>query len=475
MLQDTTAIRPRPLLTELFTLLDAHRPACRQARPFQRLVALVVGHLCAFGRQTITQALVALGLTAHDWSAFYRLFGVPRLDYDQLTRCFLGEWLTSVPPDGPLVVVMDAVQIPRASGRMPGTSWLKAPRTPAFRPGIHRAQRFEHLAGLLPRAETGYSRAVPLRFMPAFPPKARPAAGVAPQTEGAAGLAALSWLRSELDLAGRTEQRVLAIADGQYSGQACWRTLPERVDLMARCPRNRALYALPTPPAGRGRPRLYGARAPRPDAWLTERAGWQQTTIVARGRSIPLTYRVEGPALVRGAPERPLFLLVVRGVAAGAGHRERPPTFWLVSAVPDGAGGWTLPWPVAELLAWAWQRWEIEVTHRELKAEFGLGETQCWGPVSAVLAVQCVAWAYAVLVLAGYRVWGLAPGPVPPPGRWWTGARRWSLGRLWQGLRQELWQEAEFRPLWSRTPDRWGEMIDWLAARTNATLGSRRG
>ena len=40
--------------------------------------------------------------------------------------------------------------------------------------------------------------------------------------------------------------------------------------------------------------------------------------------------------------------------------------------MPTAAGGWALPLSAPELLGWAWQRWEIEVCHRELKAGFGL-------------------------------------------------------------------------------------------------------
>jgi hypothetical protein len=40
---------------------------------------------------------------------------------------------------------------------------------------------------------------------------------------------------------------------------------------------------------------------------------------------------------------------------------------------------WTLPYPVEELLSWAWQRAEVEVCQREMKCGFGLRETQCWG------------------------------------------------------------------------------------------------
>jgi DDE superfamily endonuclease len=162
MLQDTTpAAAPKtlpPLLVELWRLRAAHRPAVRQARCFDRLRALVVGHLCTAARHTITQVLLTLGLVDADWSAFYRLFSVPRLDYGLLTQCFLQATLAQIPPQGPYVAVVDGVQLPRSSKRMPGTSWLKNPRTPVWKPGIHRAQRCVHLATLLPRWQ-GYSRA----------------------------------------------------------------------------------------------------------------------------------------------------------------------------------------------------------------------------------------------------------------------------------------------------------------------------
>src|SRR2546430_12285138 len=150
MTQDTTpttAPRTLPLLlVELWRLLDAHRPAVRQGRCFDRLRALVLGQVVAAGRRTIAGALLALGLCDADGSAFYRLCSAPRLDYDVLTRCYLRATLAGIPAQGPYVTVVDGVQIPRSSLHMPGTSWLKNPRTPPFKPGIHRAQRFAHLA-----------------------------------------------------------------------------------------------------------------------------------------------------------------------------------------------------------------------------------------------------------------------------------------------------------------------------------------
>ena len=476
MADATTTPSPRPLLPELFALLAAHRSAFRQERPSQRSEALLLGWVCAFGRHTVTQVLLALGLGDADWTAFYRLFSRRRIDYEVLARTLLAETLAQVPAETPYLVGIDATQIPRHSRTMPGTSWLRHLGTAIFRAGIHRAQRFVHLSWLPQPSPAGYSRAVPLRFDPAFPAKAVPAPGHPPAKEWEAGLAALTWLRQELDTLGRSAQLVLGLGDGAYSTAPLWAGLPARVVLLARCAKNRALFALPRPqdqPA-RGRRRQYGERRPRPDAWLAERGGWQRTALAVRDRSIPIAYRVDGPCVVQGAPHHPLFLLVVKGSNPRHGRRKRPARFWLVSAVPDGAGGWRLPWPAAQLLAWAWQRWELEVAHRELKTSFGLGEPQCWSPVAAVLSVQWTVWAYAVLVLAGIRAWGLGRGPVPAPGRWWAGSGRWSLARLWQGYRQELWGEPDFHRVWSPMTANWWEMADWLAAKTNATLASSR-
>ncbi len=100
-----------------------------------------------------------------------------------MSTCFFKETLSHVLPSTPYVAVVDGVQIPRSSHTMPGTSWLKSPKTPPFRPAPHCAQRFLHLAALLPRSAEGYSRALPLRMEPSFPEKAVPAEGFAPRKQ----------------------------------------------------------------------------------------------------------------------------------------------------------------------------------------------------------------------------------------------------------------------------------------------------
>jgi hypothetical protein len=128
---------------------------------------------------------------------------------------------------------------------------------------------------------------------------------------------------------------------------------------------------------------------------------------------------------------------------------------------------------LALLLFWAWQRWEIEVCHRELKSNFGLGNKQCFNPHAAVASVQWSAWVYAVLLLAGYRTFGLTRAPTVPT-RWWRGSPRWSLNTLWRAYRAAFWQQHAFHPLCSPFPSDWGEKERLLLALRNAVFASAR-
>ncbi len=460
------------LLQNLLDLLATQRPAFRQERTFLRAFGLFFAELFVFARHTVTQQLLALGLTDADWSAWYRLFSRPRFDPQQASQCLFRQTLPHAPTDQPYVIGIDTTHLPRSSQKMPGTSWVKGLLTAPFRPGIQRAQRFLNLSWLVP-LQDGFSRAIPLAWLPAFPAKAVPAR-VPAGKDWEVGLAAIRWVRGQLDAAGRQGQGLLVLVDGGLErGIEFWKGLPGRTVLLGRTARNRALYELPRR-AHCGRPPEYGPHAPQPWQWLRQRSGWQTTQLVVRGRLRELTYRVEGPFLREGFPQQPVFLVVVKGIDRHVhGHRvKRDPAFYLVSAIQQD-GPWVLPFPADILLSWAWQRWELEVEHREIKTNFGLGDKQCWHPRSAVTSVQWSAWAYGLLVLAGYRTWGLCGGPTSPA-RWWRGSERWSFNTLWRAYRTALWNTPDFQAVWTGSGDNWLKKGDWFASLWNSVTGAAR-
>ena len=458
------------LLTQVYALLEKHRSAIGQERVFARLVGLALGELLSYGRHTITQLLMTLGLLEEDWSAWYRLFSHARFPAEQMSAVIVGEIAQETEGQGYLTLGIDGFPVPRSSQKMPGTHWMRGTKTAKFRPGIERGQRFVE-GSWLPPLQNGYSRAVPFRCVPAFPPKAVPSA-VESRKEWEAGLDILQWTREQLDRQGAQEREIVALLDGSFDTLEFWEGKPARTTLVVRTARNRCLYYLPEKNAHGNR--KYGKKAPAPHEWLRKRKGFTRTHITVRGRQRPMRYRVVGPVVRETLPEQPLFLLVIGGGKRPPGSRRKQykPCFFLVSAVRrDGA--WVLPLPIKELLAWLWQRWELEVAHRDMKSGLGLGEKQCWHPLSTITTVQWHVWLYGVLMLAGYRTWRLAPGPMPP-GRWRRTPGRWSFNTCWRQIRAELWLQTDFQASWHGSRNNWLEKEPLLAALGNSLLTASR-
>lgn len=466
-----------PLLTTFLTLFQAYRSAVRQERVFVRLAHLSLGSVLTLGRQTISQMLVVLGIGGSDWSAWYRLFNAARLDLDAIYRILVRQVVAVIPMTARAIVVgVDGTQLPRSRRTVPGCGFTVSPRSPKWLRGLHYAQRFVGISALLPQSASGDSRAIPLRWLLLRTAKTTPMGEEPERTEGQGALHLIAWLRDRLDAEGRAHQPLLVVADGAYSNAKVLAPLPDRTMLFARCAKNRALFALSVyRREQRGRQPWYGERGPTPAETLHDPTGWDEYPLMVRGREIPVSAKVTGPWLIRGAPFHPVLLVVVRGVDRGkrTTRRQRDPQFFLVSVHMDSEDEWDLAVPLSECLAWAWQRWEVEVMHRELKSSFGVGQQQAFSDTGAATVIPWIVWIYALVILTGYRTWQLGPGTVPDLAGWWH-PRRWSFGRLWQGFRGELWQAGEFQPVWARSPDTWAEITTWIAAQTNATMGVRR-
>lgn len=239
----TTIPQNDELLKNLFHLIGEQGEITDQNRVFERLELLVMAELFTFGRHTITQLLMSLGLTEQDWSAWYRLFSEERFNYEAASEGLFAESLHYVTENDLYVVAGDTTQTPRSSRKMEGAGWLRNMRTPPFMVGIHAAQRWFNGSWLVPE-ENGYSRAIPLRWLPAFTEKSQPQT-VEPLKEWEASVQFLTWLRQQFVAHERAEQAILFVGDGHYDNLELWQHLPDDVTMLARSARNRVLYELP--------------------------------------------------------------------------------------------------------------------------------------------------------------------------------------------------------------------------------------
>ena len=162
-MNDTRSSEDKPgLFAELMIVLEKCEPAFGQKRVFNRVMALVMAEVFAFGRHTVTQLLLTLGLTDEDWSGWYRIFSKKRYEEEAASAILLKEMIAEVPEEEPFVVGEDGFPVPRCSQKMPGSGWMRGLQTAKFKPGIQRGQRFVE-GSWLPPMETGYTRAIPIR------------------------------------------------------------------------------------------------------------------------------------------------------------------------------------------------------------------------------------------------------------------------------------------------------------------------
>lgn len=456
------------LVKDMLQMMEASREGFGQDRVYLRAVLLALAEILSFRNHHITDLLRSVGLTQEDWTAWYRLLQKPtRLHEERLGEEMVKRTREQMGKAGLYVVGIDSTTVPRNSQRMEGTSWLKCPRNPPWRIGFHRAQRFLNVSWLAP-LEEGYSRAIPLRWLPCFPEKAVRREHEA-QVEQQTGAAALNWVRGELDKQDPLTP-LLCLADGSYDRPDFWTGLPTKTVALVRTAKNRVLKALPPPYSGRGRHRLYGKRMPAPRDYLAQRSGWQTFRFAVRGRQRRVVARVEGPFLREKLSAVPLMLIGVRGqewLRAGRKQR-REPVFYLVNAVWRD-GRWQLPLPLETLLQWAWQRWELEVVHREVKSGFGLGDKQCFHPRAAVTSVQWSAWVYSLLTFTTYRRLGSATTPKRLPA-WQRRTRRWTLQTTLDAFRYELSTHPDFSWLFSRTAPTWQKIEARLLSLSSPSL-----
>ncbi|MGH8336267.1 MAG: hypothetical protein ACRETL_05450 [Gammaproteobacteria bacterium] len=247
----------------------------------------------------------------------------------------------------------------------------------------------------------------------------------------------MEQLRVALDQAGGKNKILVIAGDGSFCNRTVLATIPERSTLIART-RKDAKLCFAAAPGGR---RVYAEDKFTPEGVRQdEKIAWKTTKLFYGGKRRKVRYKDVPKVLWQtGAKTRPLRLFVIAPTPyrkrKSAKLYYRQPAYLFCTDLTSSA---------RQLLQIYFDRWQIEVNHREEKDTLGIGQAQLWNPVSVPRQPVLAVAAYSALLLAALKVFGADRGKAYAElPRWRRHARRPSCLDLVTLLRKEATQRPD--------------------------------
>lgn len=430
-----------------------------QKRTWVRAARQALGSLLVLGRATVSRILWTSGREQKSWSGEYFLHSRAAWDPHALFTPLLKEGLAFCP--GKLVgVAVDDTRLRKTGRSIPQAAWHRDPMSPPFHTNLMLGLRFLQASLLLPLHRTGLfsARAIPIRFEEVSTVK-KPGkrAGEEAWRQYKADrqrfnlsqrfVETMAQLRAALDAAGG-ERKTLAIAgDGSFCNRTVLAAIPQRAILIARTRKDAQLCFAAVP----GSRRLYAAEKFTPEqVRQDEKIVWKTTKLFYGGKRRKVRYKEVAKVLWQsGAKTRPLRLFVI----APTPYRKRKssklyyrqPAFLLCTDLSSST---------RQLLQIYFDRWQIEVNHREEKDTLGIGQAQLWNPTAVPKQPALAVAAYSALMLAALKVFGAERGSsyaqLP---KWRRNARRPSCLDLITLLRKEASEHPDLVTQLAFQPD----------------------
>lgn len=437
------------LLTTFLALVATWRPVFARAASHRRAVRQALGGLLCLGRRTLSRIIWTNGGEQRSWSAEYFLHSRspwnPQQLFDPLLRRALGFCHGRY-----IGVAGDDTRLRKTGIRIKQAFYTRDPLSPPFHPNLMLGLRFLQASLLVPlhRRANVATRALPIRFLHA-PVVKRPGrrASAAQWQQFHADrkqhnlsrylLTLLTDLRRALDTAGATSKILLMVLDGSFCNRTVFTAPLDRTHLLART-RKDAQLCFAAPPRSR---RFYAVDRFTPEQVRQDNSHpWLVTKIFYGGRRRSIRYKDLGPLYWQGgARRRPLRLFVVAPTPyfkRQSGRRYyRQPAYLLTT---DLLG------PARILLQFYFDRWQIEINHREEKDTLGVGQAQLWNDISVPKQPVLAVAAYSALLLASLLAYGPGRGSAYPAlPKWRRQSKRPSCLDLVALLRQQAAEHPE--------------------------------
>jgi hypothetical protein len=439
------------LLTYLLQATQRWAEVFPQQRSLQRATTVAFGLLCGMGRRTLTRAIAFQGNTQKDWSADYKVFSRSPWEPRALFHPVMAAAITEHHLQR-IVISTDDTRVWRNGKHVPHTQWHRDPLGPPFQTNLRWGHRFLQASLVLPlylQDDASGSRAIPVRFEMA-PVVKKPGRKASPQqwqdydrqkkekNLSRQFVDLTREVRHHLNQTGHRAKRLFQVGDGSFCNGTVFKEdwESQNVSVIARCRKDLVLCERA---AGDGR-RFYSQEKFTPEAVRQDdvRARWQKATIFHGGQYRQVRYK----ELTRiywqgGARKREVRLLVVAPVGYRTSRKGRKyyrqPAYLLTT---------DLTTPAAVLLQAYFDRWGIEVNHRDEKEILGVGQAQVWNKHSVSKVPALLVAMYSWLLLASLKCYGPTRTEVYEPlPKWRRGAKRPSCLDLVTLLRRQLTEQ----------------------------------
>ena len=435
---------PTLLLAAWLAIAAEWRAVFPRRRSFVRALRQGLGSLVCLGRRTLSRIIWTNGGQDRSWSAEYFLHSRCDWEAQRLFDPILKRALAWCP--GRLIgVAVDDTRIRKTGFCIQQAFYTRDPLSPPFHVNLIRAVRFLQCSLLVPlyRGAKVGARALPIRWEEVSPIK-RPRrqarkeewqqyrAACQRHNLSQSFVQRMTELRQAFDVRGAAGQILVFAADGSFCNRTVLSAGVKGVELIARA-RKDAVLCFPAATESR---RFYA-----PDKFTPEQIRkddsreWKTIKLFYGGKRRKVRYKeVSGVLWQGGARRRLLRLLVVAPTPYRKRHSAklyyRQPAYLLTTLVSGHAKA---------LLQIYFDRWQIEVNHREEKDTLGVGQAQLWNVHSVPKQPALVVASYSALLLAALQTFGAERGAAYAPlPKWRRKAHRPSALDLITLLRKEM-------------------------------------
>jgi hypothetical protein len=440
------------LATYRSLLQQSWKPVFMQTRTLERGIEHALMWPSGMGRRTISQMICTKGGSQRDWSADYKFYSrscwEDRRLFDGISEEYLARY-----PKKPVVLAIDDTRVAKSGKKIPGASWQRDPLSPPFQVNLMWGLRFLQGSLLFPHhCEGDFSaRAYPVGFQH-VPVVKKPGMRASDEQRGQyrqlrntinLSTLSLNWIRhyrNQLDRQNAADRVLRVVGDASFCNRTFFKHPLERIELLTRC-RKDARLCFPAP-AGSGRQYALEIFTPE-DVLQSPRCRYLWCKIRLGPKQRRIRYKVVEEVLWRrGAGRRKLRLIVIAPIpyktSLNASRNYRQPGYLLSTDVRS---------PARELIQSYFDRWQIEVNHRDEKTILSVGKAQVWSTSSVSRQPALTVASYSMLLLAGLRCFG--PGRSfahPDLPKWRSHSSRASLLDLLTLLRKEIIETSVNNP-----------------------------